>query len=303
MVSFKNKSEELKQQFSKLDVSLKSLQMFANDILDYEHLEDIDEMWEKVNLFEEKLPDITTRIEDLSASIDYNIQSIENIESKLTSLDEYEYLSEIDKIWGDVQLHKGEISELGDCVDSNKKDIESLKAETASLNTFRKNLEKQEHLGQVDEIWRKTETTELAVNGLSEKVNQDENSIKMLERNLGEIQDKTAKNSTNIYDIQKTVSEHKNRLDQYDQLEHLLEIDAVWNRANSNTDQIEALIKDIKEEATLITGLQGQLADEKKTHIDDLLLMNKKIKNAYYLAGGVGALLIVEFILYFMRSL
>lgn len=303
MVSFKNKSEELKQQFSKLDVSLKSLQKFANDILDYEHLEDVDEMWEKVNSFEEKLPDITTRIEDLSASIDSNIRSIENIESKLTSLDEYEHLSEIDKIWGDVQLHKEEISELGDCIDSNKKDIESLKAETASLNAFRKNLEKQEHLGQVDEIWRKTETTESAVNGLAEKVNQDENSIKTLEKDLGEIQDKTAKNSTNIYDIQKTVSEHKNKLDQYDQLEHLLEIDAVWNRANSNTDQIESLIKDIKEEATLITGLQGQLADEKKAHIDDLQLLNKKIKNAYYLAGGVGALLIVEFILHFMRIL
>ena len=83
----------------------------------------------------------------------------------------------------------------------------------------------------------------------------------------------------------------------------MLEIDAVWNRANSNTDQIESLIKDIKEEATLITGLQGQLADEKKAHIDDLQLLNKKIKNAYYLAGGVGALLIVEFILHFMRIL
>ena len=294
MVSFKNKSEELKQQFGKLDVSLKSLQKFANDILDYEHLEDVDEMWEKINSFEENLSEITMKIKDLSASIDSNIRSIENIESKLKALDEYEHLSEIDTIWADVQLHKEEISELGDHVDSNKKDVELLKSETASLNRFRKKL---------DDIWNKTETTESSVKKLVEIVNQDENSIKLLQKDLGENQDKTAENSADISDIRNSVSEHKNKFDQYDQLEHLFEIDAVWNRTNSNADQIETLIKETKEEATLITELQNQLSEEKKAHIDDLQLLNKKIKNAYYLAGGVGALLIVEFILHFMRIL
>jgi len=303
MVSFKNKSEELKQQFGKLDVSLKSLQKFANDILDYEHLEDVDEMWEKINSFEENLSEITMKIKDLSASIDSNIRSIENIESKLKALDEYEHLSEIDTIWADVQLHKEEISELGDHVDSNKKDVELLKSETASLNGFRKKLENQEHLGQIDDIWNKTETTESSVKKLVEIVNQDENSIKLLQKDLGENQDKTAENSADISDIRNSVSEHKNKFDQYDQLEHLFEIDAVWNRTNSNADQIETLIKETKEEATLITELQNQLSEEKKAHIDDLQLLNKKIKNAYYLAGGVGALLIVEFILHFMRIL
>jgi len=303
MVSFKNKSEELKQQFGKLDVSLKSLQKFANDILDYEHLEDVDEMWEKINSFEENLSEITMKIKDLSASIDSNIRSIENIESKLKALDEYEHLSEIDTIWADVQLHKEEISELGDHVDSNKKDVELLKSETASLNGFRKKLENQEHLGQIDDIWNKTETTESSVKKLVEIVNQDENSIKLLQKDLEENQDKTAENSADISDIRNSVSEHKNKFDQYDQLEHLFEIDAVWNRTNSNADQIETLIKETKEEATLITELQNQLSKEKKAHIDDLQLLNKKIKNAYYLAGGVGALLIVEFILHFMRIL
>lgn len=303
MVSFKNKSEELKQQFGKLDVSLKSLQKFANDILDYEHLEDVDEMWEKINSFEENLSEITMKIKDLSASIDSNIRSIENIESKLEALDKYEHLSEIDTIWADVQLHKEEISELGDHVDSNKKDVELLKSETANLNGFRKKLENQEHLGQIDDIWNKTETTESSVKKLVEIVNQDENSIKLLQKGLGENQDKTAENSADISDIRNSVSEHKNKFDQYDQLEHLFEIDAVWNRTNSNADQIETLIKETKEEATLITELQNQLSEEKKAHIDDLQLLNKKIKNAYYLAGGVGALLIVEFILHFMRIL
>jgi hypothetical protein len=55
MDSFKGKSDELRKQLGNLEGSIKALQKFANEILDYEHLENVDEMWGKIVSFEDEL--------------------------------------------------------------------------------------------------------------------------------------------------------------------------------------------------------------------------------------------------------
>ena len=67
-------------------------------------------------------PDCTKKIEDMSASIEVNIRSIEDIENRLSVLNEYQHLNDIDRVWFDVETHKKEILELQNAkTDSIKK--------------------------------------------------------------------------------------------------------------------------------------------------------------------------------------
>lgn len=172
MDSFKGKSDELKKQLGNLEGSIKALQKFADEILDYEHLENVDEMWEKIVSFEDELSEKSAKIEDLISTTESNAHTLEEISNSISFLNEIEHLRDIDAVWSDVEKHKKDLLELQRASKDASGGIKDLKTSASELLGYKKNLEQQKHLNEIDHIFDKVEDAEAEIKTHTEKLDK-----------------------------------------------------------------------------------------------------------------------------------
>lgn len=172
MDSVKGKSNELKKQLGDLEGSIKALQKFANEILDYEHLENVDEMWEKIVSFEDELSEKSAKIEDLISTTESNTHMLEKISNSISFINEIEHLRDIDAVWSDVEKHKRDLAELHQASKDASDGIKDLKTSESELLGFKKNLEQQSHLKEIDQLWDKVEEAESKIKTYTEKLDE-----------------------------------------------------------------------------------------------------------------------------------
>ena len=172
MDSFKGKSDELKKQLGDLEGSIKALQKFANEILDYEHLENVDEMWEKIVSLEDELSEKSAKIEDLISTTESNAHMLEEISNSISFLNEIEHLRDIDAVWSDVEKHKKDLLELQRASKDASGGIKDLKTSASELLGFKKDLEQQKHLNEIDHIFDKVEDAEAEIKTHTEKLDK-----------------------------------------------------------------------------------------------------------------------------------
>lgn len=172
MDSFKGKSDELKKQIGDLKGSIKALQKFANEILDYEHLENVDEMWEKIVSFEDELSEKSAKIEDLISTTESNAHMLEEISNSISLINEIEHLRDIDAVWSDVEKHKKDLSELHQASKDASDGIKDLKTSASELLGFKKNLERQSHLKEIDQLWNKVDDAGAKIKTHTEKLDE-----------------------------------------------------------------------------------------------------------------------------------
>lgn len=172
MDSFKGKSDELKKQLGNLEGSIKALQKFADEILDYEHLENVDEMWEKIVSFEDELSEKSAKIEDLISTTESNAHTLEEISNSISFLNEIEHLRDIDAVWSDVEKHKKDLLELQRASKDASGGIKNLKTSVSELLGFKKDLEQQKHLNEIDHIFDKVEDAEAEIKTHTEKLDK-----------------------------------------------------------------------------------------------------------------------------------
>lgn len=172
MDSFKGKSDELRKQLGNLEGSIKALQKFANEILDYEHLENVDEMWEKIGSFEDELSEKSAKIEDLISTTESNAHMLEEISNSISFLNEIEHLRDIDAVWSDVEKHKKDLLELQRASKDASGGIKDLKTSASELLGFKKDLEQQKHLNEIDHIFNKVEDAEAEIKTHTEKLDK-----------------------------------------------------------------------------------------------------------------------------------
>ena len=281
MEHFKNKSDEMKKQFSKLEGSLKSLQKFADGILNYDHLEEVDEMWEKVNDSEEKFLEIDIAVEDLDSKISSNLRQIENLENRIKPILQYEHLSEIDVIWSDLEIQKKYLTDLQIMIDKCKQDIEIIKPDILDFNNFKKELGKQEHLGQIDDIWNEVVEGKKAIEQVCDTASKNEESILNLNNSL-EIEEK----------VIQSISDRVNGAE------------GAINSQQTNIDNIGKKISEwITHQSAVTDDLKRELAEEKNAHAMDVSSLSKRIKIAYCIGGGAVLLGTIELALLIMRIL
>ena len=172
MDSVKGKSNELKKQLGDLEGSIKALQKFANEILDYEHLENVDEMWEKIVSFEDELSEKSAKIEDLISTTESYADTLEEISNSISFLNEIEHLRDIDAVWSDVEKHKKDLLELQRASKDASGGIKDLKTSASELLGFKKDLEQQKHLNEIDHIFDKVEDAEAEIKTHTEKLDK-----------------------------------------------------------------------------------------------------------------------------------
>ena len=102
----------------------------------------------------QQLDGITKKIDESAKLFKSDIAVLQDYKSQLEA---YEHLGDVDAIWGDVEKHKKNLTELHQQLDGIAKEInestKQFKSDIAVLQDYKSQLEAYEHLGDVDAIW------------------------------------------------------------------------------------------------------------------------------------------------------
>ena len=268
------------------------LQDYKSQLEAYEHLGSVDAIWgdveqHKKNLteFHQQLDGIAKEISETAKLFKSDIAALQDYKSQLEA---YEHLGDVDAIWGDVEKHKKNLTELHQQLDGIAKEISEsaklFKSDIAVLQDYKSQLEAYEHLRDVDAIWgdvekHKKNLTELhqQLDGITKEISE---SAKLFKSDIAVLQD------------------YKSQLEAY---EHLGDVDAIWD----NVEQYKKNLTELHQQLEHFTT--EYISDRKdiQSSIEKIIEENeqsknaikKKIKVAYAVAGFSATITIVQFVL------
>lgn len=159
----KESFEKAKNDLKRLEASLKALQRFADGILDYEHLEDIDDIWERLSVVEDNIEGGIARFKDIEAGIVACNSAIDSMQIFLNQIKDFEHLYEIDEIWCNVE--------------QNQKNIERLEKRTIEQANNLATIQQQAHILNVDDMWEKLNNVSMQVIENKEEIQLEKNAL------------------------------------------------------------------------------------------------------------------------------
>ncbi len=259
----------------------------------------------------ENISKIVTILKDFKEKLEgyTHLQDIDNIWDYLNIIK-----TSIDKVSEDIQIHQKELDILTTTGDENKQSINALYKSVADaevyaitsrnlivkLEAFREKISALNHLMKVDEIWEQVKDYQLRIKNVEKNCGVHTNKL----NELMLVDDKMRKDiDSNTHDIS-SLKEYKNKLDG---LYHLSDIDSIWKDVEEHTFQ---LIEDKKRSKELLTIISKNKDEVDKNIADAIQNSNiaveslaKRIKYVSWIAGGAVGLAIFELILLFVNML
>lgn len=274
-----NDISEAKESFNTIENSLENIDVdilnmqkhiyeidsFVTILNGYTHLQDIDNMWDNLDVVKENISKINEVIEE-------NRQNI--------------------------QMHQNELDTLATISAEHKESIDTLFKKLAAadeyaansrnfiteLEAFRTKVSALNHLMEVDEIWKQTEEHQLRIKRVEQEGDRMRESI-----------------DTNKHDINK-LREYKDKLGG---ISHLDDVDSTWKNVEEHTSQLIEGEKKYEELAATIQKNKDEvdknIADAVQTANAAVESLTKKVKYAYWIAGCTAGFAIIELILILMK--
>lgn len=235
---------------------------FAEQLKNMTHLDDVDSMWNDLHDAKESFKDIEESLQKINENILVIQTHTNDLDSYITVLKSYTHLHDIDEIWTDLNAVKSEIKKI-----STEINDVSIKTEEHTL------------------LLNKLEQTDRVYASTLEKLAQfDDRILQRIDSHDGKIDD---------------LNKFKEELEG---ISHLKDVDRIWE---SVEEQASQLIES-KEDLTTVIRKNKDEVDEKITDVvksSDATVetLMKKIKYAYWIAGGAAGLAILEMILLLMK--
>lgn len=312
---------------------IQEIATFVEQLKNITHIDDVDSMWNDINEAKESFNTIEKSLQNINEDILKMQEHIDEIESFITVLNGYIHLQDIDNMWDDldvvktnikktnedikgntenIQMQQNELDTLATTSTEHKESIDTLFKKLADteeyavnsrnsiteLESFRTKVSAINHLMEVDDVWKKTEEHELCIkkleqagkihtDKLDELVQADSSILQRIESNEGEI------------------NELKGYKEKLDSISHLEDIDSIWKYVEEHTTQ---LTESGKRDEEIVNAIQKnkdevdkKIADEVQTVNAAVESLTKRLKYAYWIAGGSAGLAIIELILLLMK--
>lgn len=255
--AYKNNFESAQKQVLRLEGSLKAVQKYADSLLNYEHLEDVDEIWERVSSHNNEISKILIQLKKTNTDIQDLEDTLNDMQSVVDEIRNYEHLKDIDHIWDDVESYKENIVDIGKKETKNSSEITSLRKETKDLIIFKSNVEKQRYLLNIDEIWERV------------SLNNDE---------ISEMHIQLEKTNAGIQDLEDSLNGMQSAVDEIHNFEHLKDINHIWDDVARCKENIVDINERETKNYTEITSLQKEAKNlitfkinlEKQKHFEQI---------------------------------
>lgn len=324
-------SEKLESTANLLDSQIpviKELASFAEQLKNIEHLDDADSMWEDISQTKGNLVTVENSLQSIEADILQMGKHLEEIDSFVAVMEGYNHLQDIDNMWDDIDICKKNIEKTNGIIQAQKMVLDNLAAtsenHTESIATLSKNLVDTEkyaadsrnliikleafreevsalnHLMEVDEIWKQTEEHQIRIKRVEQESKVHTDELNDLEQNDSKMRESITLNTHEI-------SLLKTYKDELSGISHLDDVDGMWNNIE---DHMSKLIECEKRDSELTDTIQKNkeevnenIAEAAQATNVAIEILAKKVRYAYWIAGGSAGLAIVELILLLMKVL
>ena len=299
---------------------------FVEHLKNVAHIDDVDSMWDDIDKAKIKFKTIDNSLLNIEADILKMQKHIAEIDSFVAILNGYVHLQDIDNMWDDLDVCKTNIEKINKDIEIQQNELDTLAATSAEhkksidilfknfadaeeyavdsrnliteLEAFKEKVSELNHLMEVDKVWKQTEDHQILINQMeqegkshAEKLNElvqaDEKMRESIDSNVREIT---------------SLKEYKNKLGG---IFHLDDVDSIWKDVGEHTSQlIECENRDENLTATIQKNkdeIDKNIADAVQTTNVAIELLTKKVKYAYWIAGGSAGLAIIELILLVMK--
>lgn len=274
---------------AKMNKNLKILSAFKQKLDSLSHLTDIDNIWHDCQRWHRELKTLTTAMENARKSGQDNANAIKIVNQTLTTaeknidilskqsstltkkletvitfttkLERITHLKDVDQMWDALSSADSELRNISKELDDVDKILTQNKKDITNLLSFMNQVSSLNHLMDVDEIWQKTEN-----------------------------------HQTRLHQIEQENKSHTRKLSE------LAETDAeIFDLVATNSDTIDKHTTQLIESKKLDDALAAQLEKNQQENNEKFEILTKKIKYAYWIAGGTAGLAIVELVLLFTR--
>lgn len=269
--------------------------------------------------------------ENIEKLVNDQIRTLEILKKFKQKLDGYSHLEDVDKIWSDCQNWHLEITKFANELSlaaeqsgENSKAVAELESTVKILEERTNDLSKQlismsdgveaakayinilneiAHLKDVDDMWTAVGNCSTQIDYLKEQYDSIADSIR---KNKDDIDEFWKQNEDYQMRLNRVEQESKGCADKLKSVSHLDDVDVMWNDAKEHkimldkcekrSEELTNAIQKNKEENESIT----EAVQTTNEAIEDLI---KKVKIAYWIAGGSAGLAVIELILLLMRVL
>ncbi|WP_313559139.1 hypothetical protein [Ruminiclostridium cellobioparum] len=146
----------LENQLKKLDV----VAQFKEKLECYEHLGDVDKLWDASLKIREEISSINNDIQNINSSAKEQLQAIEMLNQFKTTLEECEHLKDIGMLWNQSENFRKELSCVNEKLDDTATSIDNQEQSIGLLMQFKDKLDNYKHLNRIDEVWNMCHTFE-----------------------------------------------------------------------------------------------------------------------------------------------
>ena len=275
-----------------INSDISALQQYRSLLESYKHLGDVDNIWKDVESHKDNLDGLHSQIDAFVKKVS---QVTENINSDIAALQHYrslleshEHLGDIDTIWNDVEDHKGNLTGLHSQIDAFVEMVDlaakHINSDIKALQQHRSILETYKHLGDIDTIWNDVEN--------------HKDNLASLHSQIDAFVKKVKQETENINSDIAALQQYRSLLESY---EHLGDIDTIWSDVEGHKNylnNIDTKLTDfITETHSVTTSIKEGINTIEKKHLERNIIVDKKIKIAYGIAGGAIAFSVVQLIL------
>lgn len=288
--------KEIEKNVDNMKKVVATFKSFKEKLDGYKHLTDIDKIWSDCSSIQKDIRDLSDKtVREVSA---FKKESEEHRQNYMVLSDR------LGKIINDVEAQIIIINRLQEYIDR---------------------LKEIEHIEDVDIIWRNIDEVGTTIDILQNEINGCKEGISQIEKRFTEIQSSVEKNSDDIEfvkseninqnhilddlllkqeEIQGIVRNNEGEIRELQadrkkiySVEHIFEIDNMWEQGNTLE---QGLLKSNDE----IVNLQNKVAEieniysTKTSEMEEkVVFVSRKLKYAYYVAGGAVGIAVVELIL------
>lgn len=312
-----------KDYITSIVTNVKAIEKTSNDVRVQQGI--LKQHNEKLDNQQRKLDAHQTEIEKSVANISKIVTALKVFKEKL---EEYKHLTDIDiicedldvcktnieKMNEDIQIHQKELITLAVTGAEHKEFIDTLFKNLAEaekyavdsrnliteLETFRVEVSALNHLMEIDETWKRTEDHQIRINRVEQEGKSHTDKLNELIQADMKMRESIDSNESDINGL-------KEYRDKLGSISHLEDVDNIWKDVKEHTTQ---LIESERKDESLAAAIQKNKEEVDKNIADTAQTINaaigsltKKVKYAYWIAGGSAGLAIIELILLLMKGI
>lgn len=209
-----------------INETLLILQGFKSQLEDNtEHLNDIDIIWDATQHLNKDILRLENFITEKTKNIENNIKLLQDL---MTRLDKIKHLNDVDAMHKDFYEHTQKFSKETQRTKSKLNNIDEkidkIQESLKKLERFLDELNKQEHLYDIDDMWQNCD-------GFQSDLQKIENNSLSHENSIIEIKEAL-----------KLIEKYRKELHEYT---HLSDIDTVWEKVQKDAGKLELLESEI----------------------------------------------------------